>query len=53
MKEIKAPIRTALIIINPVDIPLISVNKRFIDVCTGFKFIKIKRIDTKRTKEMK
>ena len=43
MREIKAPIRTALIIINPIDIPLISVNKRSIDVCSEFKFTKIKR----------
>ena len=53
MREIKAPIRTALIITNPIDIPLISVNKRSIDACSGFKFTKIKRIDTKRTKKMK
>jgi hypothetical protein len=53
MREIKAPIRTAVIIMNPIDIPLISVNKRSIDACSGFKFTKIKRIDTKRTKRMK
>ena len=53
MREIKAPTRTALIIINPVAIPLISVNKKSIDICSGFKFTKIKKIDAKRTKKMK
>ena len=42
MREIKAPIKVALIIINPVAIPLISVNKRSIDICSGFKFTKIR-----------
>tara|TARA_S200000501_G_scaffold7560_1_gene6719 strand:+ start:266 stop:427 length:162 start_codon:yes stop_codon:yes gene_type:complete len=53
MRDIKAPTRTALIIINPIDVPLISMNKRSIDVCSEFRFTKIKRIETKRTKKMK
>jgi hypothetical protein len=53
MREIKAPIRTALIIINPIDIPLILVNSRSKDVCSGFKFTKTNKVDIKRIKKMK